>query len=211
MYKVKNVNKAKDVRVLHRNMLMKVEELPEEMFESEVKQAKAPARKKQPMDKNVQTRRKDQEKSENSNVDDVEKESEEETENVEVWVYQERGPDFSEGGRDGSGVPETPENDSDESVDSPDEVPEENLAVDVTDELDEQPDLETYEPNVSVEENSEAEELDEDAVVEEPEIEQDSDSSEEEQQPIRRSSRNVKKRQIFTYDEVGGKPRLDNG
>ena len=211
VYKVKNVNKAKDVRVLHRNMLMKVEELPEEMFESEVKQAKAPARKKQPMDKNVQTRRKDQEKSENSNVDDVEKESEEETENVEVWVYQERGPDFSEGGRDGSGVPETPENDSDESVDSPDEVPEENLAVDVTDELDEQPDLETYEPNVSVEENSEAEELDEDAVVEEPEIEQDSDSSEEEQQPIRRSSRNVKKRQIFTYDEVGGKPRLDNG
>ena len=211
VYKVKNVNKAKDVRVLHRNMLMKVEELPEEMFESEVKQAKAPARKKQPMDKNVQTRRKDQEKSENSNVDDVEKESEEEAENVEVWVYQERGPDFSEGGRDGAGVPETPENDSDESVDSPDEVPEENLAVDVTDELDEQPDLETYEPNVSVEENSEADELDEDAVVEEPEIEQDSDSSEEEQQPIRRSSRNVKKRQIFTYDEVGGKPRLDNG
>ena len=36
VYKVKNVNKGKDICVLHRNMLMKVEELPEDMFESEV-------------------------------------------------------------------------------------------------------------------------------------------------------------------------------
>ena len=35
-----------------------------------------------------------------------------------------------------------------------------------------------------------------------------SSSDSETEQPIRRSSRNVQKRRVLTYDELGGAPRL---
>ena len=212
VYKVKNVNKSKDVRVLHRNMLMKVDELPEDMFESEKKVKKTASGKKEQVKSSPERKKKDQDKSENSTIEVTDKVNEQEvdeSENVEVWVYQERSPDSSEGGRDGTGVPETPENVSEDSTDSPDEVglPEENIELEVTSELEEQLDLEPGEPSTEVSENEEPNA----DVIEEPDIEQESDSSdEEEHQQTRRSGRSVKKRQIFTYDKVGGKPRLEN-
>ena len=230
VYKVKNVNNGRDVRVLHRNMLMKVDELPEDMFESRVKKktsnTKAPEKKtseKKASEKKVAGKKELEKGTIKSNeqveIDDstdaaplmnneIDQE-EEDDENFEIWAYQERSPDSFDGGRDGAIVSNTP----------PDVAEEVGALIENDPEPERLPELEEV---AEVEESIlEAEDVlseAEDTVVEtepdpEPEMDNsdadDSVESEEEFPSQRRSQRVRNKRQIFKYDRVGGNPRLE--
>ena len=196
VYKVKNVNNSKDVRVLHRNMLMKAEELPRELFESEVKNSKMTPRKKETIKKSSQ-----QEESE------AEKEREDDVEGIEVRVYQERTPVSLEDEGEGTEVPEALESTLEESVENLEAV------MDVVEEVEVLHEEETLGEEDNEEQTEENAEVEEAVEVEETENGEDSEDSDDEgmrelQQNLRRSTRVSKKKAILTYDELGGEPKL---
>ena len=142
--------------------------------------------------------------SENSVTVVPEEEKEQEDEeggDVEVRVYQERSPELFVGGREDTGTP-----DSDYTEDPAHSLDASNVEAHEEDEESEPEGINELEEQTSLEAVADAEaDLDAEAEAESP-----SDESDEEPQPTRRSGRTGKKRQIFTYDEVGGKPRLEN-
>ena len=226
VYTVKNVHKAKDVRVLHRNLLMKADELPDDMFESEVKkktsgkvtEKKNLGKKTVKFNEKVKFDNSTDATTSNNSENDLEEES---VEDVEVWVYQERSPDVSNGGGDGAGVLETPTDQSEE----PDvivDVPEHDVSTDLEEsdaeptpeaEVEESVQLEAEdvisdaEPSVEVEAAPEPEPEPETTNMESDSVD---DESDEEPRPRVRSCRNRRKKQVFTFHELGGKPRMES-
>ena len=199
VYKVRNVNNCKDVRVLHQNMLLKAEELPQELFESEEKKSKVIPRKKVTIKKSSPQ---EELKAEN----DTEKERENDIDGIEVRVYQERTPVSLDDEREGTEGPEVVESTLEESVEDLEAVKEDVEEVEV---LQDEEILAEEDSEVQPEENSVVEEAVE---LEESENGEDSEDSDDEgmrelQQNLRRS-RVSKKEAILTYDELGGEPKL---
>ena len=210
VYEVKNMNNSKDIRVLHRNMLMKAEELPQELFLSEEKKCKD---KKSEEGKSKTTPRKKDSIKKSSPQEEViveaEKEAEDDIEGIEVRVYQERIPVSLDGEGEGAEVPEVSDSILEESVEDleaiMDDVVEESEVLPEEEILVEEDNVEQPEDNPEVEEAVEVEEADGD---------EDSEDSDEEglrqlQQEVRRKLReNRKKRSRMTFDELGGEPKF---
>ena len=72
VYKIRNVNKPRDIRVVHRNKLLKVDELPKDIFQ-EQKESKQPEKKKQKGSKQPEKQKKEKKAQQTDSI----KESEE--------------------------------------------------------------------------------------------------------------------------------------
>ena len=193
VYKVKNINNSRDTRVLHRNMLMKAEELPQELFESEGKKGNKKG-KVAPKEK-VVTKESSSKKEVTAETESME---EDDIEGLEVRVYQERTP--------------VSHNDEVESTEIP-EVLDVILEEDVEVVMESAEDSEVLPEESPVEEDSDVlpEEMgvvEDRAEVEETVESEDSEDSDEEglrelQQRLRRSTRVPMKKVRLTYDELG--------
>ena len=182
VYTIRNLNKNKDVRSLHRNLLKRVNEMSPGLFE-EAEEVKKQAPKKPCEKKKVAAKEVDEQVEEESDAEGG------------VIVYQEQIPIQIEG--EGAGDMAVPEGD-------------ELMAGREIEEREEGDDIAVPEPTELVEDyNPDADAGPEDLVMDSDEEDQEPSSSDSEaEQPIRRSSRNVQKRRVLTYDELGGAPRL---
>ena len=194
VYKIQNVRKPKDTRVVHRNKLLKVNELPLDVFDS--------------VDKPKDTRRKASKKKEEeeegiAEMDGEHGESDSDDDDVMV-IIEECGVD--EQVEDLETVGEV-ESDSTQEM----EVVEESSGVTKLLVLDDSL-VETESDSVAVELDHESEDLEESEVfpVESSEEEQSSaDESDPSTPPLRRTSRKAVPRKIYTYTELGGAPTQD--
>ena len=190
VYIIQNVNKEKDRRTVHRNMLMECNDLPRTVFEEgqEVKKVKETVGKNVNNNNNkkkisVRKKKKDEEKQQIVVVDD-DQSTEEEMDDVVVSWHEDvaasaRGAEVEDGAVE-----------TEASADgTPDESETEEMERDV----------ESDDPG---EETNETENESGDASVTE------SDSDEEDMLPVRRSTRQSKPPLKFSYDVVGGPPVL---
>ena len=187
VYHVRNLDKARDVRVLHRNHLMKCE-LPLDVFKDEMKKDKT----KEPVKKPNETQKKRESKKEvevvqeESNQVDSDEEGE-----YEMVIY----PDDEEVQKI---EVERYEVDGQNAVHDVDVPMVESTADDLesSDDLDASDDA-TEEPVV------------EDSVTDDQQIvdtEDGEDNESEEDAPIRRSTRLKTARKVFTFNKLGGAP-----
>ena len=201
VYKIKNIKKSKDVRVVHRNMLMKCDELPLDSFE--VKEKKLKTQIGEVMPENSKLRK----------TETMEREAEEEeSDDVAVMVYQDCGSS-SDRGRD---VIDTNQDVFEEARHCSEQAEFEiESPHNISDADDESSEASTF---LGFEESSQdlaflgEDEAQEDVGSSEngnSGVDENSDSEEEAAPTIRKSSRSGKKRRIYTYNTLGGTPVLE--
>ena len=228
VFKVKNMNKSSDIRVLHRNLMMKCEDLPLDIFEGE--KADMSTNKKQKTKETVKRKERPGAKGNIREEKESEKEKEkDETEEeqledvlVEIWeaVEEERpvrrrqleGVEEQELGNEAGGVSheslgeneensESPDEDSEQEVDSQEELPE-----GVVEEPREENNLQTDGTEIHDSHQEEAEETGQEETLNEESSSSNSESESQDETILRRSNRNRRARGIFTLDELGGEP-----
>jgi hypothetical protein len=182
VYTIRNLNKNKDVRSLHRNLLKRVNEMSPSLFE-EAEEAKKSAPKKSCLGKKVSAKEADELVEDESDMEGG------------VIVYREQIPIQLEG--EGAGDMAVPEVD-------------ERMAGHEGGESEEDGEIAAPESEELVEDDDPVANAEPEALVTDNEEEdgEPSSSDSEAEQPVRRSSRNVQKRRVLTYDELGGAPRL---
>ena len=162
VYTITNINKKKDVRVVHRNLLMKANELPEDMFQQE-------KRRKQVGKKNVKF---------GESVQNVAEEDDDDQEEEVVITYQMQGPEDHE-----------EEEEEEIRIDQPEVLAEDILDVTDTEDMVEQDEEEESENEDYQQE--EEDELPADESVNNDNSEDDADDDDD-QPPVRRSSRKTR-------------------
>jgi hypothetical protein len=184
VYHVRNLDKPRDVRVLHRNHLMKCDELPLDVFKDEMKNEKNKEKAKKPKEtskKKKEPKRKDEAEvvRDESNQADSDEEGE-----YHMVIY----PDEME---EDSGVQRDETDGQNDQL-----VVEEPILVspDVIEALDD-----------SVAEEFAGEESGIEHQTEDMEEAEDEDESEDEA-PARRSTRQKAIKKTFTFDKLGGNP-----
>ena len=185
VYKIKNLRKAKDVRTVHRNLLMKCDELPLNVFDDEEERKK---KKKTPKRTEVKEERNETETTPAVQVED------EESDDVTVILRVEE-PLVQE-------VRELPEDqlgpeDAEEVIIPDDAVEEGSVMVEESPEEDE------------VEELSDTHDGDESNGTDVEDSSEDRTSDEEEVAQLRRTNRESKSTKFLTYDELGEPTYVD--
>jgi hypothetical protein len=210
VFKVKNLKKGSDVRILHRNLLMKCDDLPLDVFDDEEEKRES-SPKKAKKKTNLECKEKDKlkEKEDAETRDNEEVEEQEDAVMVEIW--EETTEDTSR------------ERDEVEFADGEElelENEEENVVeLEVQSDRSDEGDPEIYEvPEESESEEIETIENDQDHELEETvahheespveDASSNSDSSRDSSPQQRRSARPRKKRRVFTYDVMGGNPKI---
>ena len=203
VYKVQNVMKPRDVRVVHRNKLLKVDELPVDAFQEK----DVPKKTKTPASRRKTSHQKNEVVGVNNHVEEEHLESDSDEEAILVVERQDMGENWIE------------ENQAEA------EVVEEVDEVEVVDEVDEDDSIASttaYEEDsaswghtsdaVGSDLEHESEHGEEPAVseteVDASPVEQsdESDSSSNPSPVLRRTSRRAVPRKIFTYNELGANP-----
>ena len=186
VYKIQNVRNGRDTRVVHRNKLLKVDELPLDVFEDTEKKQKE------------KTRSQGRKKGEVSKPKDVVKEKEinhesDDSEDDDILLVENRHEVMLESELEQEVA--MAEDAADGQVDTGDESEDSVESEPVEDITDADPDAEVTIPY----------DLDMEAGVED-EDELHSDVSDSDSPRFRRSSRTVIPRRVFTYPELGGDP-----
>ena len=183
VYHVQNINNAKDVRILHRNHLLKCEQLPLDVFDEEDSNLE-----KKPKGRNVKKAKKKVEcetpaqPAAPSQLCDVE-DADSEEDDIRIAVYHDLSDDQPREVLDPVVTVQ-----EDELV----EVPEEAEAVD---------------EEIPVEEETMGGDSEPEAEGDEPGVESEETSSDSEaENTVRRSTRSRVPRKIMTYDDIGGVP-----
>ena len=189
VYTLKNLNKNSDKRVLHRNLLMKCNDLPLEMFQT--KDVNQPKPKKQTDERNVNPPKPNKEADERKLSGGFDVNSEDEDFEVRITHY----PRISR--ETGGGETELQVEDGETNV-SEDEhvnVVEEEHEPDAEDDSHEEDELHLQ--------DEESEEIDTES---DREVVSEHSDSEAEEVPVRRPVRIRCKKKIFTYNKIGGNP-----
>ena len=185
VYHVQSVNNAKDIRILHRNHLLKCEQLPLDVFdEDEDLDKKQKGKKAKKEKKQVETETPVLPPPAPTQVVDVD-DGDSEGEDIGIAVYEDIINDQPVEVLDP--VDTAPE---DESAVAPEEA---ETVLEETD-MAEETVIEDNEPEAEVEEHEEERE---------PE---NTSSDTDEETPLRRTTRQIRGRKIMTFKEVGGAP-----
>ena len=183
VYKIRSLKKGRDIRVVHRNLLMKCEELPEDVFDEERKQVSKP-KPKVAKGKAVSSSNSVKEKRV-AFEQDVEQEDDSE-DDIVVAFYPDNAV-FE--GEEGVGT-ETPEGALESDLDGT--LPDEHEA----------------EGNDSGEQDNQDEDGEPQIQQSDPDSDSGDSSSSEEGIQRRVLTRERRPRMIFSYPEIGGDPEL---
>ena len=195
VYKVQNVMKPRDVRVVHRNKLLKVDELPVDTFQEK----DVPNKSKTPASRNKTSHQKNEVVSVNHHVEEEHLESDSEEEAILVVERQEMGENW------------IGEDQAEEEV--VDEVYEEEDSIASTTAYEEDSASWGHTSDAVGSDLEHESEHGEEPAVSETEVDvspveqsDESDSSSNPSPVLRRTSRRAAPRKIFTYNELGANP-----
>ena len=189
VYKIKNLKKSKDIRTVHRNKLMKVEELALDIFDEEKVQQKPKTKttvnKEPPLNKHIEDQKEDSDDSdveltfENVAMEQVEDWDTVERNEIEIDVDQDQEIETSVGDQ---------ENEEEEKME---------VIMERNEDEQEQEPL-----------SEEAEEEGSGVVEQHTDEETAEDSSSSDEVPQRRSTRIKVPKKMMTYTKLGGNPTL---
>ena len=210
VYTIKNMKKARDVRTVHRNLIMKCDELPLDVFdqdeEPKLKTAKQSKRKPKTKRENVVA-------PEPEIVQTVETDSNDENGDIILRVENPLGGenDVDKGMDEDAAVQEDAEGEIPivSPIESEDESVEEGAESEVPSVVSNKSAESTDEDGIDIEvaRETESSEAENPLNSEQSEMNESSDTLDsEEEVPIRRTTRTIKPRSVYTYDTMGGDP-----